>query len=176
MPKEIPLLDLLSKLSANSFLIDTRNESIVITPGVFFGLPGKFFEYIDVVDTALKVMKTDDKGNGTVNMEEFKNAIANKALDLNQYFTSLEKEIPNKDVLGLNKSEESKPSNENQQTQPSNNETPQTQPSNKESTQQTQTKPKKAYYGKKTYNYGKKTYNGYTKKTYKKGIKKSGTK
>ena len=173
MPKQIPVLDLLSKLSANSFLIDTRDESIVITPGILFGLPGKFFEYIDIVDTALKVMKNDERGTALVDIEEFKNTIAPKALDLNQYFTSLEKQIPNKDVLGLNSE------NKTQETEvPVTNEK---EPSKTETTNQPKEKTSskksfKSYNGKRTYSYSKKANNGKTYNSYKKYSKKSDAK
>jgi len=170
MPQKIPVLDLLSKLSGSSFLIDTRNESIVITPGVFFGLPGKFFEYIDVVDTALKVMKTDEKGAGVVDMEEFKDAIAPKALDLNQYFVSLEKEIPNKDVLGLNETQQPQTETAKQDAKEANTQT------TKQKT--VKTRPQKAYNkysGKRTYS-GKGKSSANVKGGYKTYSKKSGAK
>ena len=102
MQKQISPLDLLTKSSIGSFLIETPSESLLVIPGVYFNLPGKFFRYYDVVDVTLKVMRVSEDSKAMVDMDEFKEAIAPKALDLNKFFTELEEEIEEKDVFGLN--------------------------------------------------------------------------
>jgi len=191
MPKEIFVIDLLSKLSANSFLVQTQEERLHITPGIFFGMPDKFFRYSDVLDIALKLATLGKEGVLVVDIEAFKENIAPKALDMNEFFKVLQSTIKNKDVLGLNETTE--PAQPAQQTpaQPTNKET--VQPTQQTSAQSNGTEakmeseniPKRSTnskpqnYSKKTYNGYRKTYstkNGYVKRTYKNTSKKSGTK
>jgi len=101
MPKQISPLDLLTKISLNSFLIETKNESLLVIPGVFFEMPGKFFTYYDVVDATLKTVRPNNEGIAIVDLEEFQNVLAPKALDLNKLFSQLESKIAEKNILGL---------------------------------------------------------------------------
>ena len=192
MPNKISPLELLTKSSIYSFLIETQNESLLIVPGVFFGMPGKFFTYYDVTDATLKTMRPNEQGIVMVDIDEFKEVLTPKALDLNKLFLQLENRIENKDIFSLkietleNKDlpqpttpeltelkpvEKAKEKNQEEET------TKQDQEEETEKKKQTQ-KPKKQpyikrdYNGKKNYNYGYKnnSYSGY-RQTY--GYKKT---
>ncbi len=185
MPKEISVQDLLSKLSANSFLVDTITQRFQVTPGIFLGMHDKFFKYSDVVDTALKIINVNQEGKTVVDLEQFVQQLAPKALDLNEYFKDLEKTIKNPKIFDI----------ELQPQQPKQPETPQTEVKQTNQTQtetvqqsevkQTETKqqPTTKTYSKKYsangikkyYSGGKKSYT-YTKKSYKQYNKKSGSK
>jgi uncharacterized membrane protein len=182
MPKEIPIQDLLSKLSANSFLVDTTTQRFQVTPGIFLNMPGKFFSYTDVLDTALKIMTVNQEGKTVVDLDQFVQQLTPKALDLNQYFKELEKTIKNPNILNI---EAVTPQSEVQQTTQSEaqqkKDTPKTE--TKESTPvkpQNQTYSKKSNYGNGKYYGSGKTYSKktstYTKKSYKQYSKKSGSK
>jgi hypothetical protein len=100
MPKEFNVIDLLSKLSANSFLLQLENERVHLTPGVFLGMPGKFFLYVDILDSVMKNLYVNGKGEVVVSLDDLQKSL--NPLDLNQYFTKLESTIQNKDILGIN--------------------------------------------------------------------------
>jgi len=107
MPKEFNVIDLLSKLSANSFLIQTQNERLHITPGVFLGMPGKFFLYVDILDAVMKNLYVNGKGEVVVSLEDLQKSL--NQVDLNQYFVKLESTIQNKDILGINEEQKQYP-------------------------------------------------------------------
>ena len=105
MQKEFNVINLLSKLGANSFLIQTQNERIHITPGVFLGMPGKFFLYVDILDTVMKNLYINSKGEVVVDLEDIQKNL--NPVDLNQYFTKLESTIQNKNILEINEEKQS---------------------------------------------------------------------
>jgi len=183
MPKEISVIDLLSKLSVNSFLVQTQEERLHITPGIFFGMPDKFFKYSDVLDIALKLATLGKEGVLVVDIVTFKENIAPKALDMNEFFKVLQSTIKNKDVLGLNESAENAQPAQQTPAQPVQQSPAQSNGTEvkveSESTPKNDVNNKPKNYSKKTYNEYKKTYNTknrYAKRTYKNTSKKSGTK
>ncbi len=105
MQKEFNVIDLLSKLSANSFLIQTQNERLHLTPGIFLGMPGKFFLYVDILDSVMKNLYVNGKGEVVVSIEDLQKSL--NPVDLNQYFTKLESTIQNRDILGINEQKQS---------------------------------------------------------------------
>jgi len=169
MPKEFNVNDLLTKLSANSFLIVTPESKLQVTPGVFLGMPGKFFAFSDVLDAVLKTMYVNDNGNTVVDFETFQKNL--KPLDMNEYFGKLESTIKVKDILGIN--ETPAPA----QTETPQPQTPQIQEVQQPQTEQTQ-KTNSSANGKSS-TYGKRRYynrGNYSKRSYKSYPKKSGTK
>jgi len=189
MPKEISVQDLLSKLSANSFLVDTTTQRFQVTPGIFLGMHGKFFKYSDVVDTALKIMNVNQEGKTVVDLEQFVQQLAPKALDLNEYFKDLEKTIKNPKIFDIElqpqqtKEPETSQTDQTQQTEVK--QTPQEPKKTETEQSSTKTYSKKYSVNGKTYGNGKyysgtKTYSKktttYTKKSYKQYNKKSGSK
>jgi hypothetical protein len=100
MSKEFGVIDLLSKLSTNSFLLQFENEKTLITPGIYLNMPGKFYLYVDILDTVMRNLYVNGKGDVVVSIEDLQQNL--KPVDLNEYFTKLEKSIRNVDVLGLN--------------------------------------------------------------------------
>jgi len=101
MQKQISPLDLLTKSSIYSFLVESPNESHLIIPGVFFDMPGKFFKYYDIVDVTLKIMRPNEEGIAVVDMEEFQKELTPRALDLNKFFSEMEERLKNRDIFSL---------------------------------------------------------------------------
>lgn len=191
MPKEFNVIDLLSKLSANSFLIQTQNERVHLTPGIFLGIPGKFFLYVDILDTVMKNLYINGKGEVVVDLEDIQKNL--NPVDLNQYFTKLESTIQNKDILGI-KEEKQMPISDVKVVENKELPKPETptigelEPKKVNNTkeQKSEEKTQKQTYKKKTSanrnttaNGNKKYYNGYKKpysKPYNKSYKKSDSK
>jgi len=188
MQKEFNVINLLSKLSSSSFFIETGESRYLITPGVYLGMPSKFFRYEDILDTVMKNLYVNGKGEVVVSLQDLQNNL--KPTDLNQYFTELENGLKNKDILGINNENSDSETKAEKLTQ----QTTQNDDSEKEEKQTQQ--PEKQNYTKRTYNNGynkgyygygststngyKKTTNGYKKSytnskgSYKKTYKKSG--
>jgi len=190
MSKQISPLDILIKTSLNSFLVETKNESFLIVPGVYFEMPGKFFLYCDVAKTILEIIAKSGQDTTIIDINQFKEALAPKAIDFNKLFMDLENKLENKD-LGLivntvsnenlpqpstTEINESKSSNNENNTQIKKPEQSQnkTQPSTEKPTKTSHIKTQqRKYYTKENYNnktYSKPAY----KKRYNKQSKKSG--
>jgi hypothetical protein len=184
MPKEISVQDLLSKLSANSFLVDTTTQRFQVTPGIFLGMPSKFFKYSDVVDIALKIMCVNKEGKTVIELDQFIQQLAPKALDLNIYFVELEKTIKNPNIFDIKVEQTNTPQTDTKAPETKQTEKNQTQlvPQQTEAKQpSTKSYSKKYSANSKTYGNGKYSAGGkksytYTKKSYKQYSKKSGSK
>jgi len=88
MPKEFNALNLVVKLSTNSFLIQTPKSKMHVTPGTLLDMPGKFFFLVDVLDYIINNLYVNAEGDVVVDLEQLQKELA--PLDLNKFFTELE--------------------------------------------------------------------------------------